>query len=175
LKLHLTTNLTNMKLLINPTTLTFTFEIPSMPATEGVQKILGMAIGLKHHRVDYFPYWHRSNSILLGASAAVKDGPVKLWNYSYVDGVHVQEEMGVFNVGMELDAELSWGKRADIWLYDKGSMVEFSVAAHSPPKPLFPIGYLLNSYFETDAPENKRKPFNVRIWDIKCNGKLIKI
>ncbi len=69
-------------LLWNPHTLTFSFEVPEMPASEGVQKILGIAIGLKHHRVDYFPYFHRSNSILLGASAA-KDNGVRVVDSEY--------------------------------------------------------------------------------------------
>jgi hypothetical protein len=164
-----------MKLLLNPKVLTFTFEIPAMESTNGVQKILGMAIGLKHHRVDYFPYWHRSNSILLGASAAVDNGAVKLWNYSYVNGKHIQKEIGVYEVGMELDVRLIWENIACIVIEKKGNLITHSVTSQNPPQPLIHIGYLLNSYFETDAPDNKRKPFDVRIWDVRINNKLIEI
>jgi len=160
-----------MRLLINPTVLTFSFEIPSMPATTGVQKILGMAIGLKHHRVDYFPYWHRSNSILLGASAAVKDGPVKLWNYSYVDGKKVQREMGVYEVGTELQVRLRWNNPiSDIEVRQNNQFMDYSVVSLDPPITL-PVGYILKNYMEEDGNENKQIPFKVNIWDIKVNPK----
>ncbi len=164
-------------LLWNPHTLTFSFEVPEMPASEGVQKILGMAIGLKHHRVDYFPYFHRSNSILLGASAAKDNGIVKLWNYSYVDGKHVQKEMGLFMPKTELKAELSW-KYGDISIYNGKILDEYSTLLGTGigvPQPLLPIGHLLFPYFETDAPENKVMPFDVRIWDVRLNGRMIEL
>jgi hypothetical protein len=164
-----------MKLLLNPKVLTFTFEIPAMESTEGVQKILGMAIGLKHHRVDYFPYWHRSNSILLGASAAVDNGAVKLWNYSYVDGKKVQRGMDVYKPGTKLKAVLCWKNLADISIYKNDKPTEYSIVSAHPPQPLIPVGYLLFPYREQDGKENKRKPFDVRVWDIKCNGKEIKL
>jgi hypothetical protein len=163
-----------MKLLLNPKTLTFTFEVPYMEKSEGVQKILGMAIGLKHHRVDYFPYFHRSNSILLGASAAKDNGPVKLWNYSYVDGRHVQKEMISVAPKTILKAELRWGVNTDIIIYNETGQDDYSTVSIKRPKSSC-IGMLLHPYFETDSPENKVIPFNVRIWDIKVNGKLIEI
>jgi hypothetical protein len=162
-----------MKLLYNPHTLSFSFEVPEMKATSGIQKILGMAIGLKHHRVDYFPYWHRSNSILLGASAAKDNGIVKLWNYSYVDGKHVQNEMGVYEPKTELNCEIIWDAEfCGVGIYEGLGLVGVSSfdIKNKPSK----IGYLLYPYFETDAPENKVMPFKVNISDVRVNGKFIK-
>ena len=159
-----------MKLLFAPHTLSFTFEVPFMDATTGIQKILGMGIGLKHHRVDYFPYWHRSNSILLGASASEDNGIVKLWNYSYVDGKHIQKEMGFYAPKNKLRVELSWID-GDISIYHNDGFEEYSTFDNigKPCK----LGYILRPYFETDAPENKVMPFDVEIWDVRVNGKGI--
>jgi hypothetical protein len=163
-----------MKLLFSPKILTFSLKVPSMRATAGVQKIIGMAIGLKHHRVDYFPYWHRSNSILLGASAAVDGGLVKLWNYSYVDGRHVQKEMVSVPPGLILNCRLRWGVNTDILIWDENIKLDFSNVSIKAVKPSC-IGYILRPYFETDRPENKVIPFAPTIWDVKCNGMEIKI
>jgi hypothetical protein len=38
-----------------------------------------------------------------------------------------------------------------------------------------PFGYLLNPYFETDAPENKVIPFDVKIWDVRVNGRGVEL
>jgi hypothetical protein len=100
-----------------------------------------------------------------------------LWNYSYVDGKHVQKEMGFYEVGTELKAELSW-RYGDISIYNGKILDEYDTllgTGISVPQPLLPIGMLLYPYFETDAPENKVMPFDVRIWDVRVNGKLIKI
>lgn len=161
-------------LLINPTVLTFSFEVPEMRASAGIQKILGMAIGLKHHRVDYFPYWHRSNSILLGASAAKDGGIVKLWNYSYVDGKHIQKPMISVEPKTILKAELRWGVNTDVIIYNENGQDDYSTVTIKRPKSSC-IGYLLTPYFETDAPENKVMPFSPNISDVRINGKLIKI
>jgi len=162
-----------MKLLFSPETLTFKFKVPYMKQSAGIQKILGMGIGLKHHRVDYFPYWHRSNSILLGASAAVDGGLVKLWNYSYVDGKHVQEGLCVCEPNQELKVQLRWGVNTDIKIYDDQGWIACSSNLKPTVKSSI-FGYLLFPYQEKDGKENKVIPFAPEIWDVKVNGKLIK-
>jgi hypothetical protein len=64
--------------------------------------------------------------------------------------------------------QLSWGN---------GIVAVANVRWESIKAPLIsnPISYLLRPYFETDAPENKVMPFDVEIWDVRLNGRMIKI
>jgi hypothetical protein len=153
-------------ILINPHTLSFSFEVPEMPATEGVQKILGFSRG-----------WHHWNSVRLGASAAVDNGDVRLFNYSYVKGKRVIEPIGndVFKPKQWIDVRMTFkGGYTSVDLYYGDKYVASKTYTFIPVFRL-PIGYLLCPYFETDAPENKVMPFDVRIWDLRVNGREIEV
>jgi hypothetical protein len=142
-------------LLFNPHTLTFKFEVPEMPATEGVQKILGFSRG-----------YHHWNSVRLGIRK--ENDYCVLYLYAYRNGKRISKRMGRFEIGKEVMCQLSWGN---------GIVAVANVRWESIKAPLIsnPISYLLRPYFETDAPENKVRAFDVRIWDVRLNGRMIKI
>lgn len=148
-----------MKILINPKTLTFSFEIPAMEPTEGIQKILGFSRG-----------WHHWNSVRLGIRK--ENDYCVLYLYAYVRGERIIKRMGKFATGSELKAKLIFERR-----FVSATVIDLNTEQgrwhYFAPQSTFSIGYLLRPYFETDAPENKRKPFDVRVWDIKCNGKVL--
>jgi hypothetical protein len=157
-----------MKILINPKTLTFTFEIPAMPSTNGVQKILGFSRG-----------WHHWNSVRLGIRK--ENDYCVLYLYAYVRGERIIKRMGKVSIGVEVKAELRFNEGyVSIDCYC-GNMVIGSHTHTDVPMWTFPVGYLLNSYMEKDTnkhdfrykPKPDIIPFDVRIWDIKCNGKVL--
>jgi hypothetical protein len=144
-----------MRPLWNPHTLSFTFEVPEMPQSEGVQKILGFSRG-----------WHHWNSVRLGIHK--ENDYCVLYLYAYARGERTILRLGKFDIGNRVMCQLSW---------DNGVVAVANSKWQGVKAPLIsmPIGYLLFPYFETDSPENKVMPFDVRIWDVKVNGKLIKI
>jgi len=161
-----------IKPLWNPTQLTCQITIGDWPACEGVQKLIGFTRGLGFHRVDYFPYWHISNSIVLGYNRSENEDTVRIWIYGYLDGVHIQSMLTEKNVGEKLDVCLKWTKFLNAQLHQGKKRVKY----YSTPiwNNTLPIGFLLYPYAEIDGPENKRTPFQVDIKDLKVNGKLIK-
>jgi len=149
-----------MKLLFSPHTLTFSFEVPEMPQTNGVQKILGFSRG-----------YHHWNSVRLGIRK--ENDYCVLYLYAYVRGERIIKRIGKVTVGIEIKVELRFNNGyVSIDCYRYNTLIWSHTHTYVPLWTL-PIGYLLNPYFETDAPENKVMPFDVRIWDIKCNGSEI--
>lgn len=144
-----------MKLLLTPKTLTFTFEIPAMEKTEGVQKILGFSRG-----------WHHWNSVRLGIRK--ENDYCVLYLYAYVHGERIIKRLGKVIIGSVCHCIIDFG--SDIFI-----AANDLVANTDAPLISNPIGYLLRPYLETDAPENKRKPFDVKIWDIKVNGRVVEV
>jgi len=144
-----------MRLLWNPQTLSFTFEIPEMPQTDGVQKILGFSRG-----------YHHWNSVRLGIRK--ENDYCVLYSYIYRNGKRIINRMGTAKVGDNLKCVLSWNNTIYVragWNFDVEGKPKFSN----------PIGYLLMPYQEKDGKENKVIPFKVRIWDIQVNNKPIKL
>jgi hypothetical protein len=154
-------------LLINPHTLSFSFEVPEMDETEGVQKILGFSRG-----------WHHWNSVRLGASASVGNGDVRLFNYSYIKGKRVIEPIGndVFEPKTILKCAIVWNIGfSNVRLYNEH---DYFISCQRIRFDMFnacKLSYLLHPYFETDAPENKVIPFDVKIWDVRVNGRMIEL
>jgi hypothetical protein len=149
-------------LLWNPQTLTFKFEVPEMPATTGVQKILGFSRG-----------YHHWNSIRLGIRK--ENDYCVLYLYAYVRGELFIERLGKVAIGEKIKAIISLKRNYySVNIFSFGQLV-YSLTDSFHGKLFFPIGYLLTSYFETDAPENKVMAFDVRIWNIQVNGKNIKL
>lgn len=148
-----------MKLILNPKTLTFTFEIPAMPSTNGVQKILGFSRG-----------WHHWNSVRLGIRK--ENDYCVLYLYAYVRGERIVKRIeGRYNQGENVRCSITLTP-IRIYLTTLRDEIYISLPmGYSPCK----LSYLLYPYFETDAPENKRKPFDVRVWDVRINNKLIEI
>jgi len=144
-------------LLWNPTTLTFSFEVPEMDATEGVQKILGFSRG-----------WHHWNSVRLGIRK--ENDYCVLYLYAYVRGERIIKRMGKVAVGSEAKVILRWNRRFCSAMVDISDIDQWH---YFTPQLTIPIGVLLNPYFETDAPENKVMPFSPKIWNIQVNNKPI--
>jgi hypothetical protein len=142
-------------LLWNPHTLTFSFEVPEMPKSEGVQKILGFSRG-----------WHHWNSVRLGIRK--ENDYCVLYLYAYVRGERIVKRMETrYKQGETVWCRLTL---TPIRMYVTTVMEEVWCSVpmgYSPCK----LGYLLFPYFETDAPENKVMPFKVEIWDVRVNGK----
>jgi hypothetical protein len=147
-------------ILINPHTLSFSFEVPEMGQTEGVQKILGFSRG-----------YHHWNSVRLGIRK--ENDYCVLYLYAYVRGERIIKRIGKVAVGSELMVSLRFDRRFVSASYTNLINTEQSQWHYFTPQLTMPIGYLLNSYFETDAPENKVIPFDVEIWDVKINNKSI--
>ena len=150
-----------MKLLLSPTHLTCSLEIGDWKPVQGVQKIIGFSRG-----------WHHWNSIRLGYNRSENTNFVRLFLYTYVKGKRNEQLIGTWQVGTKLDVELTF-KHHVFGAVICGDFGQYSKVEYAPI--WFPIGYLLGSYFETDAPENKVMPFSPKIWDVKINGKMIKI
>ena len=161
------------KPLYNPTQLTCQITIGDWQPCEGVQKLIGFTRGLAFHKVDYFPYFHHSNSIRLGYNRVSMQHSIRLWLYSYVDGKRVQVPMGLVNPKEDINVSMFLGDNAVIgyWNDDFTHVKKASINAIKT----LPIGVLLRPYAEIDGKENKRTPFEVDIKDLKVNGKLIKI
>ena len=149
-------------LLYNPTHLTCSLEIGDWKPVQGVQKILGFSRG-----------WHHWNSIRLGYNRSENTDFVRLWLYTYVKGKRNEQLIGTWQVGTKLDVELTFKHHVFAATVRVDFFGKYSKVQYAPI--WFPVGYLLGSYFETDAPENKVMPFKVNISDVRINGKLIKI
>jgi hypothetical protein len=149
-------------LLWNPHTLTFSFEVPEMPASEGVQKILGFSRG-----------WHHWNSVRLGIRK--ENDYCVLYLYAYVRGERIIKRMGKVAVGSELMVSLRFTRRFASASYTNLINTEQSQWRYFTPQLTMPVSVLLSPYFETDAPENKVMPFDVSIWDIKVNGRGVEL
>jgi hypothetical protein len=145
-------------ILINPHTLTFSFEVPEILASEGVQKILGFSRG-----------YHHWNSVRLGIRK--ENDYCVLYLYAYVRGERIVKRMGKVAVGSELNVLLRFDRRFVSATVISLINTEQSQWHYFTPQLTVPVGVLLHPYFETDAPENKVMPFDVEIWDVRVNGK----
>ena len=157
------------KFLFNPSVMTFSTTVPDMKPCTGVQKICGFTRGLSFHQVDYFPYWHISNSIVLGCNRSSQASWVRLHLYAYVDGKNVQKEIGMFEAGSKVDARLEWLNSRII--ASVGS--QYNLHWFDKPFKTLPVGWLLNNYAEIDNTNNKT-PFHCTVEDLRVNGREIK-
>jgi len=148
-------------LLINPTQLTCSLEIGDWKPVKGIQKLIGFSKG-----------WHQWNSIRLGYNRSENTNFVRIWLYTYVKGKRNEQLIGTWVVGTKLDIELTF-KHHVFAAIVRGEFGQYSKVEYAPIG--FPIGYLLYPYFETDAPENKVMPFDVRIWDVMVNGMEVEL
>lgn len=149
-----------IKLLYKPTQLTCSVKIGDWQPVKGIQKIIGFSRG-----------WHHWNSIRLGYNRSENTNFVRLWLYTYVKGKRKEQLIGTWDVGTVLRIELSLTH--DVFsAYVYGSFGQYSKVQYAP-NIWFPFGYLLRPYFETDAPENKVMPFDVKIWNIRVNGREV--
>ncbi len=152
-----------MKILINPKSLSFSFEIPAMEKSEGVQKILGFSRG-----------WHHWNSVRLGIRK--ENDYCVLYLYAYVNGKFIEP-----TDELRLNGKYKQGDNVYCMIRYEKTLIRLTILQdsvyYSLPYGFKPckIGYLLRPYREQDGKDNKRKPFDVRVWDIKCNEKEIKL
>ena len=163
-----------MKPLFNPSVMTFTMVVPDIAPSEGIQKICGFTRGLSFHQVNYPPYWHISNSIVLGCNRSSQASWVKLWMYGYTNGVHFQEALGMFEEGTKINVAEKWDTKkgaASIDIYNK--LGEFASMSTPILSKTLPIGWLLGNYAEIDNTNNKT-PFHCPIEDLRVNGRKIK-
>jgi hypothetical protein len=147
-------------LLWNPHTLTFSFEVPEMPSSDGVQKILGFSRG-----------YHHWNSVRLGIRK--ENDYCVLYLYAYVRGERVVKRMGKVGISCELMVTLRFTRRFVSVSYTNLINTEQGQWHYFTPHLTVPVGYILHPYFETDAPENKLIPFSPKIWNIQVNNKPI--
>ena len=155
-----------MKILINPTQMSFNLTIGDWKPCKGIQKLTGFAKGLSFHRVDYFPYWHISNSIVLGYNRSENEDTVRLWMYAYLDGKQVSELIGEYKVGAKVKPNL---EMTDTDYYV--SVVEPLKSTRIKQikfnkRKTLPIGWQLYPYAEIDGTE-KRSKLEVEITDLK--------
>jgi len=151
--------------LYNPTSLTCQIVIPDLPPCKGIQKFVGFSRG-----------WHHWNSVRLGIRK--ENDYCVLYLYAYVRGERIVKRCNwrVY-VGDKLTVIVRWHKTGLIVLFGNEADCATHYVEHTFKDYIYikglPIGYLLYPYFETDAPENKRKPLDVRIWNVKINNKTI--
>jgi len=165
------------KFLFNPSVMTFSTTVPDMKPCNGIQKICGFTRGLSFHQVDYFPYWHISNSIVLGCNRDTETSQVRLFMYTYVNGKLIDPKecvLGLFDAGTKLEAQLHWlESMCGIEIYKYGG---YKYPTHDVYKPLenstLPIGWLLKNYAEIDNTNNKT-PFHCPVEDLMVNGRKI--
>jgi hypothetical protein len=161
------------KPLYNPSVMTFSMVVPDMKPSTGIQKICGFTRGLSFHRVKYFPYWHISNSIVLGCNRDTETSQVRLFMYAYVNGKLIDPKecvLGLFDAGVKITPMLTWTKyvcRAEI--IQDGHWV---AGIHKFVEPTLPVGWLLNNYAEIDNTNNKT-PFHCQVEDLRVNGRKI--
>ena len=138
-----------MRLLWNPSVMTFDFIVPEMYASEGVQKVIGFSRG-----------WHHWNSVRLGIRK--EDTYIVLYFYAYINGKRVIQRLGRFEIGENVSVELQWGYYIECKANDGYA---FRVA----PKCSFPIGYQLYPYAEKDGVEGVQVPLNIKINNLKIS------
>jgi hypothetical protein len=154
------------KPLWNPTQLTCNLTIGDWPACTGVQKITGFAKGLAFHRVDYFPYWHISNSIVLGYNRSENKDFARLFNYAYFKGKNLQKHIGDFFVGEKLDVKLLFDDRTIAAMVKRPHENFYSYNANFyRPNNVGKFGYQLFPYAEIDGTEI-RMHFNPEVRDV---------
>jgi len=154
--------------------MTFTTTVPDMKPCKGIQKICGFTRGLSFHRVKYFPYWHISNSIVLGCNRSENEDTVRLWAYGYIKGEHFQHLLHEAEPKDEMEVELRFN------LYVCAAFVkykQYSYPTYAKVLPTgfktLPVGWLLNPYAEIDNTNNKT-PFHCQVEDLRVNGREIK-
>jgi len=155
--------------LFNPTQMQFQLTIGDWEPSKGIQKISGFTRGLKFHKVDYFPYWHISNSIVLGYNRDSKTSPIRLFMYAYVKGKQVSKIIGEYMPNTKFKSELRWTNKRGLRIELEHENLSFAGGAYLPIyHKTLPIGFQLFPYYEIDG-TNKKKPFEVEITDIKIS------
>lgn len=157
--------------LFNPTRMQFNLTIGDWEATKGIQKISGFTRGLKFHQVDYFPYWHISNSIVLGYNRDSQSSPIRLFMYAYVDGKLIDPKeciIGLVDVGAKVKVNLEITE-SDYYasVIEPLKIIKTKQIKFDERKTL-PIGWQLFPYAEIDG-TNKKKKFEVEITDLKIS------
>ena len=139
-----------MRLLWNPTVMTFNFTVPEMQQSEGVQKVGGFSRG-----------WHHKNSIRLGIRK--ESDYYALYLYAYVKGERIIKRIGNVYEEVNLEVKLQFKPRCvsvDV-MFPSGNT--FSKWHYFTSDYSLPIGYQLYPYAETDGKNPKRVPLNVKL------------
>lgn len=147
-----------MRILINPTQMSFKFRVPDLPASEGIQKGKGFSRG-----------WHHWNSVRLGFNRSEGSEYVRLFLYGYYKGKQTSHTIvGLFEPNQTLHAHIFWNEnyKATIELFDTDGDFKGS-ADMLTPKSTLPLGYELNPYAEVDGETNERIDFKFEYWDLK--------
>jgi len=165
------------KFLFNPSVMTFSTTVPDMKPSTGIQKICGFSRGLKFHRVKYFPYWHISNSIVLGCNRDTETSQVRLFMYAYVDGKLIDPKtcvLGLFDVGKKIYIRLYWTTSVCmVAIFDDLKTASTHINSKHRFNKTLPVGWLLHNYAEIDNTNNKT-PFHCPVEDLRVNGRKIK-
>lgn len=140
-----------MKLLWNPTVMTFDFIVPEMEASAGVQKVGGFSRG-----------WHHKNSIRCGIRK--ENNYYVLYLYAYVNGKFIVERIDERFEGKEhIYVELGFGLYTYVRICRYGQKEVWFGRQISNLSKSFPIGYQLYPYAETDGENPKKIPLNIKL------------
>lgn len=127
-----------MRLLLNPTVMSFDFIVPEMKASEGIQKIAGFSRG-HHHK----------NSIRLGIRK--ENEYCVLYLYAYINGERISKRICNVFEDVKLWATLTFGRRYVSVKVQFANGTEYEAWEYFRHRFTFPIGYELYSYAEEDA------------------------
>ena len=138
-----------MRLLWNPTVMTFDFIVPEIDASDGVQKVGGFSRG-----------WHHHNSVRLGIRK--ENDYYALYSYAYVKGERIIKRLGNVYENVKLQVCLKFTPRyvcADV-TFPSGNL--FSKWHYFKSDYSLPIGYRLYPYAESDI-TGREIEFNVKL------------
>ena len=138
-----------MRLLLNPTVMSFDFIVPEMKPSESIQKIAGFSRG-HHHK----------NSIRLGIRK--ENDYCVLYFYAYIKGQRTIQRIGKYEIGELVKCELNWGSYIECKAND-------GYAFRIAPRHSFPIGYQLFPYAEKDGVRGVEVPIDIDIMDLIIN------
>jgi hypothetical protein len=136
-----------MRLLWNPTVMTFDFIVPEMEKSEGVQKVGGFSRG-----------WHQWNSVRLGIRK--ENDYCVLYLYAYIKGKLIVKRLGGYTylVGDKIKCILKW-KNSQVDVIANDDFATWHFNPFTPCK----LSYQLYPYAETDGTKPKRVPLNIKL------------
>lgn len=145
-----------MKLLYKPIGMKFRFKVPYLDSSEGWQKVMG------------FSYWHHHyHSLRLGIKRHQGSDIYAFSLYGYIRGKRVIVPIKTdksFIMGDIIDCTLIQGVGSfyvRIRNYGKDVRTYSAIHKFEPYKWLFPIGYKLYPYAETDGKNPKEIVLNI--------------
>ena len=136
-----------MKLLWNPTIMSFDFVVPGMLPSEGIQKISGFSRG-----------WHHKNSVRLGIRK--ENEYYVLYLYAYIRGERVSKRICDVYEDTKLHAILTFNRTCVSVKIQFANGNEYESWCYFNSMFTFPVGYRLYPYAEND---NNDRPIQMDV------------